>query len=122
MAVGRAARAAGQGRAGACANFENTVARLLCLADVRGREEVDLVCQVVEQVESPACLIRSLTPILTCAHTWDFAVWWAGASDALARGLASARGGGGEEEQQVAALEGARWRCTARLEIFQLVT
>ena len=88
----------GTGARRACANFENTVARLLCLADVRGREEVDLVCQVVEQVESPACLIRSLTPILTCAHTWDFAVWWAGASDALARGPASARAAAAEEE------------------------
>ena len=71
-------------------------------------KKVDLVCQVVEQVGSPACLIRSLASSLTCAHTSDFAAWWAGASDAFARARACKRArvaAAAAEEGQVAALE-----------------
>ena len=107
-----------QGMSKISAKFENKVARLLRLADVRGREEVDLVCQVVEQVGSPACLIRSLASSLTCAHTSDFAAWWAGASDAFARARACKRArvaAAAAEEGQVAALEGCtRKRLTRR--------
>ena len=106
-----------QGMSKISAKFENKVARLLRLADVRGREKVDPVCQVVEKVGSPACLIRSLASSLTCAHTSDFAAWWAGASDAFARARACkrARVAAAAEEGQVAALEGCtRKRLTRR--------
>ena len=90
---------------------------------MRGREEVDLVCQVVEQVESPACPHQVVDTNLDLRTHMGFCVVVGGCKRrARTRAGKRARGGGGEEEQQVAALEGARWRCTARLEIFQLVT